>query len=160
MRQKLSRHRLAVASVFALALATACGPKKPEIIVGQTGLAVAKTIGQLQTATQQLTAPAGPIPVLVSLGIQEKLLALNGKVSALPELVRTMDRLVKAGQSATDPADRAIAILKVAGQDLSVVFAGVPLGPTTQTLIDLIRASQQTITTTLLEVAKIKAGAQ
>jgi hypothetical protein len=143
----------------AIASTAASCPKTPAVLVGQSGLAVAQSIGQLQSAVKQLTDQKA-LPPPVALAVQEKLLELNGHVAKLPELLRTIDTLTQASQNAAGPIDQAVAILTVVSQDLSVTIAGVPLAPTTEVLIKLIRAAQQTVTTTLLEVAKLRGDTQ
>lgn len=135
--------------------AQACAGNKAPVLVGQSGLAVAQSIGQLQTTVKQLT-DAKVIPATAALRAQELLLAVNERIKPLPELLRTVDRIQQAGQSTTVPVDQAIAILQVVGQDLSTVLAGVPVGEATAKLIDLVRASQMVVQTTLTEVAKLK----
>lgn len=139
--------------IVALTL-SACAHHNPAIVVGQSGLAVAKSIGTLQDATKALTGPV--IPASVALSIQERLVAANDRLRPLPDILRTIDRLQQAGQSAGTEVDKAIAILTVAGQDISIVLAGVPLSTETRALIDAVTTAQKVVQSLLIEVARIK----
>lgn len=144
--------------ILALTLAlggTACAGHKVPILVGQSALATAQSIERLSDAGRQLEQ-ASILPTAVALGFQKQLLAVNDKLRPLPALLETVDRLQQAGSSTIAETDRAIAILTVIGQDISVVVGGVPVSDATRALIDLVRAAQQTIQTVTIEVAKIK----
>jgi hypothetical protein len=157
-------HRRTAALLIGLmalvATVPACGGKnKPVALVGQTGLGIADTIGQLQVATKGLT-DAGIVPTPTAIAIQEKLLSVNEKLRPLPALLRTIDTLTTAGSDATGKVDEAITILTIVSSDLSVTVAGVPLAPAADGLLKLVRAAQTAIATTLVEVAKLKGGTQ
>lgn len=145
--------------VFALVLAcslacTTAGNRAP-ILVAQSGLAVSQSISQVSTAAEQLQK-ASVLPAAANLRVQETLLAINGKLKPLPDLLRTIDAAQKAGQSGGTTVDQAIGILQVVSTDLSGVLAGVPVAETTKALIELVRAAQTTVTNVLVEVARIK----
>lgn len=140
--------------LLVLSFSAAC-VHNPPILVGQSALAAADSIGKLSTAAKQLEQ-AAVLPPAAALNFQRALLAVNDKLLPLPDILRTIDRLQKAGSSSASETDRAIAILTVAGQDISVVVAGVPVSDATKALIDLIRAAEQTIQSVLVEVAKIR----
>lgn len=133
----------------------ACAGHRAPLLVADASNATADTIQQLSTAGAQLV-DAKVLPPNVALSFQGKLKAVNDQLRPLPDILRTIDRLQVAGDPTASETDRAIAILTVVGQDISVVVAGVPLSETTSKLIDLIRASQKTVQTTLIEVAKLK----
>lgn len=141
-----------------LLVAPACGGKRIPVVVGQTGLAVVQSIGQLQSTTKQLT-DSGVLPAPVALTIQTKLLALNDKARPLPDILRQIDALEKAGSSSAVPVEQAIAILTLLSSDVSLVVQGVPISDTAKALLDAVQATQKTVTTTLIEVAKLKGGA-
>lgn len=143
--------------LLALSL-TACAGKTIPVVVGQTGLAVVQSIGQLQTTTKTLT-DNGAITPAVALVIQTKLLALNDKAKPLPDILREIDALTKAGGAATTKIDQAIAVLQVLGSDLTTVVVGVPVSDTAKALLDAVTATQTTIQTTLIQIARLK-GAQ
>lgn len=128
---------------------------KPAVLVGQSGLAITQSIGAIQTSVKQLT-DANVIPPNVALGIQTQLLAINTKLAPLPDLLRAIDALEAAGNSEGTSVEQALAILKVVGQDLSIVVSGVPAAAAASSMIDLVRAAQATIQTTMIEVAKLK----
>lgn len=144
-----------IALILTLLTVPACAGNRAPILVGNAAVAVADSIGQLSEAGRQLQE-AGVLPVAVALGFQEKLLAANERLKPLPDILRTVDDLQKAGSSTTEPVDRAIAILTVVGQDISVVIGGVPASEATGRLIDLVRAAQQAVSGVLVEVAKIR----
>ena len=145
----------AVLVIMAGMFASACAGNKAPIFVAQSGLAVAQSIGAIQDSVKKLT-DAKVLTPEQALPVQERLLKLNDRVKPLPDLLRTIDNLQQAGSSTTDQVDRAIALLKVVGQDLSVTIGGVPVAQTTQPLIDLILAAQETVMTTLAEVARVR----
>jgi len=143
----------------ALVVTPACSAThQAPILVGQTALAVASSIERLSITGRQLQEAAILTPA-AALGFQRALLAVNTQLQPLPDLLRTIDALQQAGASTTSQVDRAIAILSVAGQNISVVIAGVPLSETTEVLIGLVRTAQKTVTDVLIEVAKIKGRA-
>lgn len=147
-----------VALGFLAAVPGCAGVRRAPVLVAQSGLATANIIGELQTVTRKLT-DAKVVTPQVAIVIQENLLRANDQLKPLPDILRTIDRLIAAGDSAAGPIDQAIAILTVVGQDLSVTIAGVPVGETAAPLIALIRQAQQTIQTTLIEIAKLRGGA-
>lgn len=133
----------------------ACAGKRIPILVGNSAVAVADVIGQLNVVGKQLT-DASVIAPTVNLHFQQTLLAANNKMKPLPDILRTVDRLQKASQPTGSETAQAIAILTVVGQDISVVIAGVPVSDSTKVLIELIRSAQQTVQTVLIEVGKIQ----
>lgn len=135
-------------------LSASCGKRIP-IVVGDAGLAVTQGISQIQTTTKQLT-DSGVLPPAVALAIQQKLLALNDKVRPLPDILRKIDALEKAGTVDGPLIDQAISVLTVLGTDMTVVIQGVPVSATAKALLDAVMATQQTVETTLIEVAKLK----
>jgi len=137
----------------------ACAGHKAPILVASSALATAQGIERLSAAGKQLT-DAAVLPPAVALGFQQKLLSANEKLKPLPDLLRTIDRLQVAGESTASNTDRAIAILQVVGQDISVVVAGVPVSQATDALIDLVRAAQKTIQDILIEVSRIQGRTQ
>lgn len=135
--------------------ATSCANKRAPILVGQSAVAIASSIEQLTNAGKQLQE-ASVMPTAVALNYQRALLAVNDKLKPLPDILRTIDNLETAGSSSASEVDRAIAILTVVGQDISVVVAGVPVSEATTTLINLVRTAQKTVQDVLIQVAQIK----
>lgn len=133
----------------------ACAGKNAPILVAQSGIIVADSVGKISDAAKQLQQ-AQVLPATAALGLQEALLQVNTKMEPLPALLRTIDNLQKAGSSTTVETDRAIALLTVVSQDISVVLAGVPVAGTAQQLITLVRAADKTVSDVLTEVAKIR----
>lgn len=134
----------------------ACAGKSVPVLIGQTSVAVAQSIGQLQVVTKQLT-DAKAVPAPVALSVQKGLLQANASVEKVIPILEALDNAIKAGQGA-DPAliDRALAILQSVSADLSTVLTGVPLSDTTRQVVDLVRAAQTAVTTVLIEVARFK----
>lgn len=151
------KRTLLAAIVAAALIGGGCANHRAPILVGQSALAVSSSIERLSTAGRQLEQ-ASIISAQQALGYQRALLAVNEQMKPLPELLRTVDRLQQAGDSTASETDRAIAILQVVGQDISVVVAGIPVSEATRNLIDLIRAAQKTVSDVLVEVAKIRGG--
>lgn len=144
-----------VALILALAIsAGACRHNAP-LLVGQGALAVAQSIETLSNAGKQLQE-AAVLPTAVALGFQERLLVVNDKLKPLPDILRTIDRLQEAGDPMNTEAERAIAILTVVSQDISVVIAGVPVSDASKQLIDLVRAADQTVSAVLTQVARVR----
>ena len=131
------------------------GGARAPILVAQSGVALTASIGQISEAASALTK-ANVLPAASALQLQERLLTLNTALKPLPDLLRTIDAAQKAGQSPAGDVERALAILQVVSPQISVLLAGVPIAASTQQIITLVRTAQQTITTVLLEVAKLR----
>jgi hypothetical protein len=129
--------------------------QRAPILVAQTGLAVARSIGELSAAVKQLQQ-ASILPAAAALRLQETLLAINTKLEPLPGILRTIDAAQTAGDAAQTDVDRAIAVLQVVSADISTVLVGVPVAETTKVLIDLVRTAQTTVSTVLVEIARLK----
>lgn len=136
---------------------TASTAKRVPILVAQTGLAVATSVGDISGAAKQLQQ-ASVLPAATALRVQDGLLAINTRMAPLPTLLRTIDDAQKAGLAAPpDAIAQALAILTAIAPDLSTLLAGVPLTAGTDALIRLVHAAQETITTILVQVAQLKA---
>lgn len=152
---KIRAFTLLVALALASATVTGCAGNKAPVLVAQSAVAMADVIGQVSAAGKTLT-DASVLTPAINLGLQKTLLEINEKMKPLPDLLRTVDRLQTAGSASATETDRAIAILTVIGQDVSVVIGGVPVSDATKVLIDLVRAAQKTVSTVLVEVSKIR----
>jgi hypothetical protein len=152
-------------SVLALLLAASlglagCAGKTAPVVVAQTGLGMAQSIGQLQVATEQLQR-GGVIDVRTALGLQERLLALNTRLGALVPVLKTFDRLRLAGVPPTiSELDVALSQIVAISQDLSVLLAGVPVNDSVRAVIDLVRASQQTVAMTIVELTRLRVAVE
>lgn len=133
-----------------------CSNNRAPILVGQSGLAVAQSIGQISDAAAQLQK-ASILPAAAALSVQTALLNVNTQMKPLPDILRTIDNAQQAGEAAQGDVDKAIAILQVVGADLSTLLAGVPIDATTKVFIELVRQAQTTVQTVLVEVARLKA---
>lgn len=142
--------------VAGLASTPACAGKNAPTLIGQTSVALAQSIGQLQLTTKQLT-DAGTIPPTIARDVQRQLLVANGGIQKAIPILEALDHAIQAGQGA-DPVlvDQVVAVLQSVSTDLSTVVAGVPLAETTKTFITLVRAAQSAVTTVLVEVARFK----
>lgn len=146
-----------ILAVMLLPFSYACtaGGKRAPILVAQTGLGVAKTIGAISDAGKALQQ-ASVLPAATALKLQENLLTINTALAPLPDALRAIDNAQKAGSSAGSDVERALAILQVVGGDLTTLLAGVPVNHLTDALIGLVRAAQTTVQTVLIEVARLK----
>lgn len=147
--------RLRIIVAFIALFSFACAGKTIPVIIGQVGLGVAQAIGQIQTTTKNLT-DTGTLPPAVALTIQQKLLDMNDQMRPLPDLIRLLDQLQKAGKTDAVAADKAIAILQVLGSDLATLVVGVPVSETARSLLNAVVAAQQTVQTTMIEIAKMR----
>jgi len=134
---------------------SSCAENKAPVLVGQSGLAIAQGIGQLQTTTKQLTDAKALTPEQ-ALKVQQALLDANEKVRPLPQLLRDIDAAQQASLPTATLIDRGLAILQVVGNDLTLSVAGVPVSDTVKQLLDLVRATQNTIATTTANLNTLK----
>lgn len=152
-------------SVLALLLAvslglTGCAMKSAPVVVAQAGLGMAQSIGQLQVAVEQLQR-GGALDVKTALTMQEKLLALNTRLGALVPLLRTFERLSQSGVKPTiGELDVALAQIIAVSQDLSVLVAGIPDNANVRAVLDLVRASQQTVAITIVELTRLRVAVE
>lgn len=140
--------------VYLSSTAATCGNKKPQILVANTGLAVSQAIGRIQVSVKQLT-DGGVIPPQAALTSQQKLLQINTALQPLPDILRAIDAATNPGDKAAN-VEQAIRLLTNVGGELSVAIAGVPATQLTEPLIGLVRAAATTVTTTMLEIAKLR----
>ena len=146
---------LAIALVTWVCLA-GCAARSAPVVVAQATLGVAQTIGQLQDAATQLHA-AGLIDTRQALRVQERLLVINGKVADVVPYLRAIDRLQQSGVTPTKgEVDGVLTQIFLVLQELSLVGIDVPTSSQTKAFLDLIRTSQQTVTTTLIEIARLR----
>ena len=146
--------RLCLALVLAVSLSSCAGNPAP-ILVANSAVAVADSVAAISNAGKQLQQ-AAVLSVPINTALQQQLLAINTRMQPLPDLLRTIDRLQQAGSMSVSEVEKAIAILQIVGQDISVTIGGVPMSDATKVLIDLVRAAQKTVQTVLIEVAKIR----
>lgn len=152
----LKRRKVTLGIVMLLAAYTSmgasCDRRTVGTVAGQSGLAVIQSVGEVRKLTDALVAQKILTPEQ-GIAVLEKLRPVVEDVTnKLPPLLRVID----AGNPDQGTVDSAIAILETASENLSVVIGGVPMNETTRRLVDLIRATQKTVTTALLEVAKVR----
>lgn len=162
MRTQTYQTLTAVFLALSLVLAPACGDalRRAPVLVGQASLSAGQTIGQLQRTVKQLTRtrdnPNGVIPADVALRTQEGVLRINADLEPVPGLLRAIDMAQKAGTPDPNQIIQAITILQRVSADLSIVVAGVPVSETTAQVLSLIKSGQTTITTLLIQLARIQ----
>ena len=148
--------RVAAIIVVALLAAQACD-RPIHITVAQSALGLSQSIGQMQIAAEQLQR-AGALDTRVALSVQEKLLKLSIRVENLLPTLHAIDRLYAANAPVTvAEIDAVLQIVIAISNDLSLVVAGVPVAETTAQLLELMRVTQQSVATTLIEIAKLRA---
>jgi hypothetical protein len=135
-----------------------CAARSVPVLVAQSALGVAQAVGQLQLAAEQLHR-AGALDTRAALGVQERLLKVNARVATLIPALKAIDRVQQAGApvSATE-VDAVLTAVIALSEELSLVVAGVPVADATRQLLELVRAAQQAVATTLVEVARLRAA--
>lgn len=150
--------RRLAALVVVLALSVGCAARSVPVLVAQSALGTAQAVGQLQVAAEQLHR-AGSLSTAQALAVQQQLLRVNQKLDALVPLLKAIDRVQQAGAPVgVSEVDAILQAVIAVSQDLSLVVAGVPVAETTRSLLELVRAAQQAVATTLVEVARLRAA--
>lgn len=157
MSTRIKRTAIVAAMLIAAcATATGCSARRAPTLVAEAGLAVARSIGQVSDATTALQK-ASVLSPAQALRVQETLLAANERLKPLPGILRAIDAAQQSGgRSAQADIDLALAILRAVGVDLTTALAGVPVGETTRALLALVEAAQASVSTVLVEVARLK----
>jgi len=133
-----------------------CAGKSAPVVVAQTSLGIAQTIGAVQTGATSLHQ-AGVIDAKTALRIQERLLAINTKVGEIVPYLKAFDRLSQAGvKPAPAEVDAVLTQIFLIAQELSLIGADVPGGEGSKAFLELLRTSQQTVTTTMIEIARLR----
>lgn len=145
----------AIAAAIALASGCASAGQRTPVLVGQSGVALAQTIGRLSEAGAALEK-AGSLPPAAALHFQEALLTINNNLKPVPNALRAIDAAQKAGTGVGSQVDQVLAVLQAIAPELSSLLAGVPIDATTKALIELVRTSQAAIQSVLVEVARLK----
>lgn len=152
MKKKVKRIAVVLSALLALCVPmSGCGQKLPPLLaittenVADSIMAISRGVGDAMRA--QAITPEQAIAV------QEELLRRNQQLSIVPPLLRAID----AGQHVTgDDIDRAIGVL----QSVSAFLPGIGIGwsdrPEVHKLVQVVRESQRVLTTTLVELAKVK----
>ena len=150
--------RRLAALLVVLALSGGCVARSVPVLVAQSALGTAQAIGQVQVAAEQLHR-AGALTTPQALTVQQQLLRVNAKLEALIPLLRAIDRVQQAGAPVgVSEVDAILQAVIAVSQDLSLVVAGVPVAETTRSLLELVRAAQQAVATTLVEIARLRAA--
>lgn len=150
--------RRLAAILVVLALGVGCAARSVPVLVAQSALGTAQAIGQVQVAAEQLHR-AGALTTPQALAVQQQLLRVNAKLEALLPLLRAIDRGQQAGAPVgVSEVDAVLQAVVAISEELSLVVAGVPIADTTRQLLDLVRAAQQAVATTVVEIARLRAA--
>lgn len=146
-------------SIIALCvLLQGCAARSVPVLVAQSALGTAQAVGQLQVAAEQLHR-AGTLTTPQALLVQQRLLRVNSRIADVIPALKAIDRLQQGHAPLTiAEIDTVLASVIAISEELSLVVAGVPVADTTQALMDLVRASQQAVATTLVEIARLRAA--
>jgi len=141
--------------VLGLVVAPGCGAAKtgPEIVaIG--GDQVVQSIGALQKAVTGLESAKVLTPEL-ALKAQLILLNANARAGELPPILRAID----AGQSVDGTQlDKALGIVQNVTASLAGLGIGWPDRPEVQKILELVRGTQQLISTVTVQIAQAKRG--
>lgn len=155
-RKRSGLPQVGVLLVAALLLSPACAAKSAPVLVAQASLGIAQTIGSLQTAAITLHK-AGLVDARAALRVQERLLRVNGQVAEIVPYLKAVDRVQVSGVRPTRAdVDALIGQVLSAMQELALVGVDVPGGEETRAFLELVRAAQGVLTTTLIELARIR----
>lgn len=148
---------------FSASFTAACHRSHPIDTPARVSLALAKAIGEAQVATKQLTDANLPaFPPERALKVQESLLKANTELGKLPQFIRlaATAQEIQAGAATSTPAqiDAWITILNVVSKELGLVIGGLPVDSVARQALEASRAAQQTATTFILELEKLKAS--
>lgn len=149
--------RIGLALVAGVLLLVGCAGKSAPVVVAQTSLGLAQAVGAVQQGAITLHTQ-GVIDTPTALRMQERLLVINGKIGEIVPVLKTLDRLQQAGVKPTaGEVDQVLTQVFLIAQELSVLAADVPGGSDqAKAFLELLRVSQQTVTTTLIEIARLR----
>lgn len=144
--------------VLALLLVQGCAARSMPVLVAQSALGLAQAVGQLQLAAEQLHR-AGALTTSQAIAVQTRLLAVDDRIRDLVPTLRAIDRGQQAGAPVgVSEVDAVLQAVVAISEELSLVVAGVPIADTTRQLLDLVRAAQQAVATTVVEIARLRAA--
>jgi hypothetical protein len=133
-----------------------CAAKSAPVLVAQASLGMAQTIEQLQTGAIELQQ-AGVIDARTALKVQTRLLTVNGMVEKVVPYLKAADRMTQSGVQMTQAElDALITQVYLALAELGLVSADVGGTSETAQYITLVRAAQTTLTTTMIELARLR----
>lgn len=141
-----------LAGLLALTLPlSACAGRSAPVVVGETGLRLAQSIGEIQRAVSGLQQ-AGAITVQQAITAQETLLKANDEVAKVPPILRALD----AGTATPASIPAAIQSLESVVTTLSALGVGWADHPAIPRVIALIRATHQLVLTTAVELGRVQ----
>ena len=142
--------------LFALLLLPACALKSTPVFVAQSTLGIAQTVGELQESAITLQK-AGVIDARTALKVQDKLQAVNKRVEQIIPYLEFIDRLQRSGVKPTaTELDAMITQVFLLLQEFNLIAVEVPVADATSTFLDAFRAFQTTLTTTMIELARVR----
>lgn len=140
-----------------LLLVNACAGKTAPVVVAQATLGLTQSIGQMQDAVKSLNT-TGIISNTAALNAQEQLLKVNGYAAKVVPILKALDAAQARGEKVSlTNVELAITLLTEISKELALVMSGIPSQQATQ-LATIVQSTQQLITTTLVEVARLKAA--
>lgn len=146
----------AVLLVLVLPTMSACAAKSAPVLVAKASLGIAQTIGQIQTAAIDLHK-AEVIDTRTAIRVQDRLLSINRQIEKVVPYLEAIERLQKSGVKPTrSELDSLITQVYLTLQELTLVGADMPLAEETRAFLALIRTAQQTMTTTMIELARVR----
>lgn len=157
-RPALRRPPTVALVLLTLGVTAGCAARSAPVLIAQSALGTAQTVGQLQVAAEQLHR-TGALSTAQALTVQQRLLRVNTRLGEVVPVLKAIDRLQQAGAPVTlAEVDAVLAAVIAISEDLSLVVAGVPVADSTRALLDLVQASQQAVATTLVEIARLRAA--
>lgn len=141
-----------VAVIGSAAILSGCATKKPAVLVGQAGVITVDTINQVSDAVIALNLPRDK-----ELKIQRALLAANGKLAPVPDLILAIDNATKAGEAATTQVDKALAYLAEGAKYLDSVRGDLNAVPTAAAVMALVLKIQNAVTDVQAALERVKA---
>lgn len=133
-----------------------CAARSTPILVAQSTLGIAKTIGQMQESMITLQQ-TGVVDTRAALKVQEKLLAVNKRVEQIIPYLEFVDRLQKRGVEPTAAEmDGVITQVFLLMQDFNLIAVEVPVADVTKPFLDLFKSFQTTLTSTMIELARVR----
>lgn len=147
-----------IAGLLALAflLNIGCAGNAAPVVVAQATLGLAETVGQLQESMVKLHQ-AGVVDARSALKVQQKLLVVNKQIEKIIPYLEAVDRLQKSGVKPTArEIDKLISDVFSILQELNVVNGEVPVADATKPFLDLYRSLQTTLTTTMIELGRLR----
>lgn len=148
--------KIACLLAIAILLNVGCAGNAAPVVVAQATLGLAETVGQLQESMVKLHQ-AGVVDARSALKVQQKLLTVNKQIERIVPYLEAIDRLQKSNvKPSAGEIDKLISDVFSILQDLNVVNGEVPVSESTKPFLDLYRSLQTTLTTTMIELGRLR----